>query len=335
MSTSIITVIGSLNCDMVTVTPRIPGPGETLTASTFNTAPGGKGANQALATLRLSRVNPKPPGPPKTNQNDIQICMIGAVGGDALRYLTIGTLENDGVDVSGVRVVDEETTGVAVILVEETSGENRILLTPGANHSLRSQDFQLLESLTGRSFRKPDLLILQLEIPLTTVYQIIATAARENIDVLLNTAPAPEELPRDLYEEVTHLVLNETEAATLSGKPNVETENMAGWEAVTDYFLEQGIKNVVITLGAKGAYFSQTLGTGSHVAAEEGVKVVDTTGAGDTFVGAYAIEVVRQKRDGKWDIGRAVRWACKAAARAVEKRGAQEAIPWGDEIEPA
>ena len=333
MSPLAITVIGSLNCDMVTVTPRIPDQGETLTASTFNTVPGGKGANQALAVLRLSRVNPKTPDSLQTDQNDLRVQMIGAVGADPLRHITIATLETDGVDISGVRVVDRETTGVAVVLVEEASGENRILLTPGANHSLQPKDFLTLESLTGKSLHKPDLLILQLEIPLTTVNQIVKTAVRENIDVLLNTAPAPEGLPRDLYEDVMHLILNETEATTLSSKQNAETEDIGGWGIVTDYFLKQGVKNVVITLGAKGAYFSHELGKGSHVPSEADVRVVDTTGAGDTFVGAYAIEVVRQKRVGTWDIGKAVKWACKAATRAVEGQGAQEAIPWGNEIE--
>ena len=268
--------------------------------------------------------------------------MIGAVGDDTLRHLTIATLEHDGVDVSGVRVARGETTGVAVILVEETSGENRILLTPGANHSLRPEDFRAPENLTTSQslHQKPDLLVLQLEIPLDTVTKVIKTAVREKIDVLLNTAPAPATLPREVYEGVTHLILNETEAVILSSssssghgpKDAGKFDRVSEWRAVTDHFLEQGVRNVVITLGAKGAYFSDALGAGSHVAAEAAVTVTDTTGAGDTFVGAYAVEVVRQKRKGEWDIGRAVRWACRAATQAVERRGAQEAIPWGDEL---
>ena len=269
--------------------------------------------------------------------------MIGAVGDDAFQHLTIATLKHDGVDVSGLRVASEETTGIAVILVEETSGENRILLTPGANHSLRPEDFRASENLTTSKslHQKPDLLVLQLEIPLDTVTEIIRTAVREKIDVLLNTAPAPEKLPREVYKGVTHLILNETEAATLSSSDNGpkdagKFEHVSEWRAVTDHFLAQGVRNVVITLGAKGAYFSDTIGAGSqgsYVAAKTGVTVKDTTGAGDTFVGAYAVEMVRQKRKGEWNIRRAVKWACRAATRAVERTGAQEAIPWGDELE--
>ena len=264
--------------------------------------------------------------------------MLGAVGDDQFQQVAIATLKEDGVDVSGVRVVKGQTTGVAVVLVETEVGENRILLEPGANHSLRPEEFLTLESLAGGRAggdrTKPDLLVLQLEIPRQTVEQILETAGREGVDVLLNPAPAVA-LSSSVYKRVQHLIVNETEAAILSGKElqDLEEEEEMGWRKVTDRFLEQGAKNVVVTLGARGAYYSDAVGKGCHAAAEKGVKVVDTTGAGDTFVGAYAVEVVRQKRKEVFDIGKAVKWASKAAARAVERHGAQDAIPWANELE--
>lgn len=325
MSPRNITIIGSLNYDIVTTTPLIPRPGETLTATSLRTLPGGKGANQALAVQRLSHKKPAPKNDSKPRSSidarDIQVRMIGAVGADDFRHLALSMLQNDGVDVSGVRVVDGETTGVALVLVESEHGENRILLKPGANHSLRPEDFLGLQSLTGGSFgtsdSKPDLLVLQLEIPPETVEQIVATAKREGIDVLLNPAPAVE-LRREVYKGLTHLILNETEAAMLAGK-GLDVEDMGGWGEVTDRFLRKGVRNVVVTLGAKGAYFSDGVGKGAYVPAEKGVRVVDTTGAGDTFVGAYAVEVVREKGVGGWDIRKAVEFTSRAAGRAVER----------------
>ena len=328
MAHKVITIIGSLNTDLVTLTPRVPIGGETLTATSFSTGPGGKGANQAVGAVRLSRTNPHTTSTPSTS--DVTVKMVGAVGADEFGPSLVNGMKADGIDTSGVRIIDGLSTGVAVILVEEESGENRILLNPGANHVLRPEDFLTAESLGSPL---PDLIILQLEIPLETVLQIIKTAKKEGVDVLLNPAPAVK-LPKDVFEGLAHLIVNESEAAILTGRKaeDVEVEGF-DWNVVTNDFVENGVKNVVVTLGSKGAFFaSQDLGgKGIFVKAEKVEKVVDTTAAGDTFVGAYAVGVVRKsgQKVGEED----VRLACRAAGRTVEKKGAQSAIPWENEVE--
>jgi ribokinase len=324
----VITIIGSLNIDLVTTTQRIPSGGETLTATSFSTGPGGKGANQAVACARLSRPNPfRESSKTDVKETHVIVKMIGAVGSDEFGPRLISGLEGDGIDTSRIEVVEGQTTGVAVILVEEQTGENRILLSPGANHALQPCHFTTVSSLGSE---KPDLIILQLEIPLMTVLSILHTAKEAGIAVLLNPAPAVE-LPDDTFRDLDHLILNESEAVILSGLSEADIENQMGWSRITDIFLRKGVRNVVVTLGAKGAYASRKLGEGVFVEAPKGVKVVDTTAAGDTFVGAYAVDAVKKMR-GEWDMEATIRWACQAAARTVEKKGAQSAIPWADEI---
>lgn len=255
--------------------------------------------------------------------------MVGAVGADEFGPALNRGMKEDGIDTSGVKVVKGQTTGVAVILVEESSGENRILLNPGANHTLQPKDFETKESLGSPL---PDLVVMQLEIPLPTVLQILKTAKEEGVDVLLNPAPAVK-LPEEVYGAITHLIVNESEAAILTGRSveDVEKEGF-DWDVVAKDFLGRGVKNIVVTLGAKGAFFASTgKGEGKYVKAEKVEKVVDTTAAGDTFVGAYAVNVVR--KGGKEGASEEdVMLACRAAGRTVERRGAQSAIPWADEV---
>ncbi|KAE8446086.1 hypothetical protein EG329_012594 [Mollisiaceae sp. DMI_Dod_QoI] len=326
MPNKTITIIGSLNTDLVTLTPRVPSGGETLTATSFSTGPGGKGANQAVACARLLRPNPK--GSIPSISSEITVKMVGAVGADEFGPRLISGMKRDGIDTTGIKTVQGTSTGVAVILVEESSGENRILLSTGANHSHQASDFQTPESL-GTPL--PDLIILQLEIPLDTVLQILETAQKAGVDVLLNPAPAVK-LPDQVYPAITHLIVNESEAALLTGRSvsAVEAPDFP-WHEVTSEFIQKGVKNVIVTLGAKGAFFASGAAgkRGQFVPAANVKKVVDTTAAGDTFVGAYAVNVVR----GNEDLGEVVRLACKAAGRTVEKKGAQSAIPWADEVE--
>ena len=320
MAAKTITIIGSLNTDLVTHTPRVPAGGETLTATSFSTGGGGKGANQAVACARLSRQR-------SSSTSDIAVKMVGGVGADEFGPAHIDAMKRDGIDTSGIRVVEDKTTGVAVILVESGSGENRILLNPGANHTLQPEDFLAAESL---GTPRPDLIIMQLEIRLETVLQILETAKKAGVDVLLNPAPAVK-LPEEVYGAITHLVVNESEAAILSGR-SVEEVEVEGfkWEELAGEFLRKGVRNVVVTLGAKGAYYA-TAGRSGYVKAEKVEKVVDTTAAGDTLVGAYAVRVVRKGGREPLD-DEVIRFACRAAGRTVEKQGAQSAIPWADEV---
>lgn len=321
-----ITVVGSLNYDSTKYVDRLPRAGESVTALSSRSGSGGKGANQALAALRLSRQAQGMDG-------DIDVSMIGAVGRDPVGQEMKDALEDDGVDVSRVRVNKDYMTGQADIMVEIQTGESRVCLTTGANHSLRPHDFQTLESISGRQGVKPDLLILQLEIHRDVVEQILMTAKRENIPVLLNPAPAINLLSPS-WNAVTHLIANETEAAALSGRrlEAIQAQGYtSGWKSVADEFLGYGVKYVVITLGANGAIYADRIGEGKHVEAEKVRKVVDATTAGDTFVGAYAASIVRQGPN-NLDMGEAVRRASKAAAYVVQRAGTQATIPWAGQL---
>ena len=311
MSSALITVIGSLNKDLITRTSRVPDAGETLTANSFSTGSGGKGANQAVACARLSRHDAKAKG-------DVQVRMIGCVGFDSFGQELIEGLKNDGVDTSGVEYLDGVMTGVSVIIVEEDTGENRIMFSPGANYGLTPERFIDLPAPL------PDLIVLQMEIPLETILQVLEIARKHAIDVLLNPAPALE-LPDAAYHAITHLVLNETEAALLSRTSGSD------WDRVAENFLSKGVNNVIITLGSEGAFFATSESSGRI--SGENVKAVDTTGAGDTFVGAYAVSVAKATKTGQSpDIAEAVKRANKAAALTVQKAGAQSAIPFMDEV---
>jgi ribokinase len=238
------------------------------------------------------------------------IKMIGAVGNDQHGQMLLRDLQATGVDI----------TGVAVVLVEETSGENRILLNAGANHSLTPIQFQTIP------LALPSLLILQLEIPAQTTLQVLRAARIQNVEVLLNPAPAVD-LPEEAYVGLEHLVLNETEAVILSGYSAYDIEDERKLPAVAEVFHGRGSKNVIITLGGRGVFFSSSNGSHGLVEARK-TEVVDTTAAGDTFVGAYALEVVKRGID----IKTAVQTTDEAAAKTIGKRGAQTSIPWANEL---
>ena len=309
-----ITVIGSLNIDLVTYTPRLPGGGETLTASGFNVGLGGKGANQAVACAKVSRTKAN------VKNGSVNIRMVGAVGDDSYGPMMTAGLATVGVDVSGISTRPTTKTGVAVIIVEGSTGENRIMLSPEANSTVLPDQFSSLSSPL------PDLLILQLEIPVETVLQILIAAHNQGVGVLFNPAPAAR-IPDKYYAAVTHLIMNESEAAILSGCSESELESAEGRDRIAQSFQEFGVKNVLITLGGQGVHYSSTDGKRGHVVAEK-VTVVDTTAAGDTFVGVYALEAIKED----FDIERAVEIANRAASKTVGRKGAQESIPWQDEL---
>ena len=351
MSSKTIQIIGSLNIDLITRTLRHPNPGETLTATSFTYGPGGKGANQAVACARLSRTKkqqqqhaPTSSSSSSNLDSNITIKMTGAVGSDFFGTYLLDSLKSNSVDITSITQTPDTKTGTAVIIVEESSGENRILITPGANGSVSPESIRpSLESL-------PDLIILQLEIPLSTVVSIIELAREKGVDILLNPAPAVPNLPRDVYKGLKHLIMNESEAAILSSSlsneapPSDEKRETGKGDGVraTDpndnmqdlctRFHTLGVTNVIITLGAKGVYYSSRhdadgAGESGYVPAAKVETVVDTTAAGDTFVGAYAVAVV-----GGGKVEQAVKWANRAAAKTVEREGSMGSIPWGDEV---
>ncbi|KAJ5272422.1 hypothetical protein N7478_007547 [Penicillium angulare] len=379
-----IRVIGSLNADMVSVTPRFPYPGETITASSYFQSAGGKGANQAVACGRMSREKPSPEHTGLNTSSDVQVEMVGAVGGQDGHFSALlkPTLEKSGVNPSRVRIISDAYTGVAVIIVDSSaSGENRILFSPGANYT----GMQPIPDVLGMALAAPvpDVIVMQGEIPVETIIwtlREIATFKTKNRtsgkrgiergpDVMLNPAPAPPSgLPEDVYYAVDHLILNETEAELMTPPAEQllrivpEANGLESKEKVARYFHKLGVTYVLITLGSKGVWYSATDGGTSGPA--DGVKrftneipaapvsrVLDTTAAGDTFVGAYAVKIARwreqrraegksgqditdEEKPGRYGdvMDEAMRIAARASARAVERQGAMDSIPFEDEV---
>lgn len=267
--------------DLFTITERMPDRGETFLASHMEEHPGGKGANAAIAAYRYSRVNPN--GPTAANESLshdedlVNVRVIGAIGSDGYGQACLQPLKDSHIDVSGIRVIDGQRTGVSTIIVEQDFNENRILQLSGANKHLFPKDFETLEAVTGGV--RPDLLTSQLELPRDTVEQMLRIAQHEGIDTLLNPSPASVVL-EEVLAGVTHLIVNETEAALLSDMDVDELNDIDAWEEVTSGFLSAGVKNVVLTLGARGAYYSNASGHKGHVEAQKVENVRDPTGAG-------------------------------------------------------
>ena len=322
MSRPSILVIGSLNVDLITRTSRMPSAGETLHSTSYNTGCGGKGANQAVACARLSRSHKD------ADTSDASVRMTGAVGSDAFGQELIASLQSNHIDTSSVSVEQGANTGVAVIIVEESTGDNRILLAPNANFSLRPEQFTSPTSLHPN----PALLVLQLEIPLDTTLAILSTARQQSIPVLLNPAPA-QPLPFRTYASTTHLIVNETEAAIITSIFNT-THPGNTLEDCVKRLTKLPVPNIIITLGAQGVLYMHNPTSRIFILPAEPATVRDTTAAGDTFVGAYAVGIARGV-DSPADIAQVIIWANKAAAMTVEKEGAQSAIPWAGEVEQA
>lgn len=319
-----------------------------------------QGANQAVACAKLSRSRPGT----STGAGDREtgatahVSMVGAVGADTYGQELLDSLGAHGVDVGGVAAAGALKTGVAVIIVDEPTGQNRIVLSPEANHQgMAPGDFAAATwprvmslSVAGGQGQGqgqqtgPDLLVMQLEVPLQTVLLALAAARRDGVPVLLNPAPAVA-LPAEAYRGLAHLVVNETEAAALSGLPVARLDTEDGCAEAAAVFARRGVEVVIITLGGRGVYYMAS-GSGSGpapgttaaakgkqglVPAEVVAEVVDTTAAGDTFVGQYALEVVRS-RGGEFDVEAAVRKSNRAAALTVQRKGAAASIPWRDEV---
>ncbi|MDQ4078046.1 MAG: ribokinase [Chloroflexota bacterium] len=289
-----IVVVGSLNMDLVVRTARLPSPGETVRGSDFGTFPGGKGANQAVAAARVA-------------DDETRVYMVGHVGEDDFGKALRNSLRDSGVNVEQVRTVPG-ATGNAMIAVEE-SGENFIIITAGANGTLTSGDLDEVAPL----LQDAEALLLQLEIPLPVVERAAQLAAEGGTGVILNPAPAPDgPLPPSLLRHVSILIVNETEAAALAGEqdPGVAAKALR----------TLGIPVVILTLGAEGAIVLHE-GESKQVPAFA-ITPVDTTAAGDAFVGALAAALVEGH-----SLLDAVRFANGAGALAATRPGAQPSLP--------
>jgi ribokinase len=256
-----IAVIGSANVDLVTFTDQFPKPGETIFGQKFDMGFGGKGANQAVAAKLCGA----------------DVFMIARVGGDLFGPATIHNFESLGINATHVRQVSGVSSGVAPIFVD-SSGQNRILVVKGANDELRPADVDA----AGDVLKSVDCMVLQFEIPLATVYYAVDFARRNKIHCILNPAPAQ---PIDMIAvaDLEYLVPNESEAEAITGGPvrNVEDANQCA-----EKFLAAGVRRVIITLGANGAVVAGKDGM-KHVPAFQ-VKTIDSTGAGDAFIGSFA-----------------------------------------------
>jgi len=279
MSSANITVIGSLMVDHIFFINRLPDIGETYPANRYQKAPGGKGANAAIATYRTCHTNPQSETSPDAAQDiEINVKMVGAVGKDPEGEYMLDALRKNKVNTDDVRVVEGKgtNTGMMFVMVEKIndSMDNRLISTTGANAALKPEAFATEKDLCNGN--KPDLIITQLELELGTIEKILETAGKAKIPVLLNAAPAITILS-DLYRYVTHLVVNETEAAILSGR-EVKEVSRETWGEIAQEFLLEGVENVVITLGAEGAFCANAETSGLVHAFK--IDPVDPTGAG-------------------------------------------------------
>lgn len=290
-----ITVAGSLNMDLVVYTDRIPRPGETVLGRNFKQMPGGKGANQASAAAKLGAA----------------VRMIGCVGADSFGAQLKESLSSDGVDVEYVMVKPDAATGVAVIQVE-SSGDNSITVAAGANYSIAAEDIARMKDVVTGS----DVILLQLEIPLETVKAAIFAAKSEGKLVILNPAPAAF-LDEEILSRTDILTPNETELEFLSGHRTDTLENL---KAAGMILLEKGVKDLVITLGSRGA-LHMNLSETAHYDAYR-VNAVDTTAAGDSFNAALAVFLSEGKT-----MEEAIGFAMKVGAMTVTKEGAQPSLP--------
>jgi ribokinase len=288
-----IAVVGSNMVDLITYVTRMPGRGETIEAPRFEMGNGGKGANQAVAAARLGS----------------EVLMVSKVGDDVFGQDTIRNFQRNGVDARHVEVVAGVSSGVAPIFVEP-SGENSILIIKGANGHLTPAD---VDAAAG-DLLGCDLILLQLEVPLETVYHTIAFAERHGKPVLLNPAPATPELDLAKLRDVTFFAPNRSELALLSGLP---TETMAEIEAAARKLLAAGIRTVIATLGGDGVLLV-TNTEARHIPAAP-VKPLDTTGAGDALIGSFAHFYALSG-----DAADALRWAVRYAAFSVTRRGTQK-----------
>jgi len=291
-----IVVVGSLNMDLVARTPRHPQIGETILGREFQTFPGGKGANQAVAAARLGGT----------------VRMVGRVGEDAFGDALLASSSQYGVDTSWILRDPRTPSGVGVVIVDD-AGRNSIVVVPGANMGLTAEHVSAAES----AFAGAGVLLLQLEIPLPAVERAVELARKHRLHVVLNPAPA-QPLGADFLAQVDTLIPNENELELLSGA--------AGTLVGVERLSACGVGRMIVTLGKDGVLVAegdQTASIPGHL-----VEAVDTTAAGDAFVGAYAVALT----EGMPAL-QAAAWSNAAAAISVTRRGAQPSLPTRMELE--
>ena len=295
-----IIVVGSMNIDMVVKTSHIPAPGETVLGGSFFMNPGGKGANQAVSVARLGG----------------DVTFIGKIGDDIFGKQSAQLFDDEGVDTDGILSQEDSPSGIALITVDD-HGENSIVVAPGANAKLLPEDVrQVLDQ-----YPESKILLMQLEIPMQTVDYTARLAHKRGMKVILNPAPAHAEITA-LFDLIDIITPNEKEASMLSG---IDVRDIKSAQRAARRIRELGVKNVIITLGKRGAVLLDD--TGFYQVDAPVVETVDSTAAGDVFNGALAVAV----SEGKALIS-AVDFACRAASIAVTRMGAQSSIPFRNEV---
>lgn len=288
-------VVGSANMDMVVLTERFPESGETVFGNRFFMMPGGKGANQAVCAAKLGG----------------NVTFIGKMGNDLFRNKLTESMRNDGVNIDHVFIDESQSTGVALIVVDE-AGNNQIVVVSGSNMKLTAEEV----SREAHILSSAGVVLLQLEIPVETVHYTAHLAHANGSTVILNPAPACN-LPADLFPLIDFLTPNEIEIGVLSGVPITDTGSL---QLAAQELIERGVKNVIVTRGSKGAMLVNQTSV-EYVDARK-VEVVDTTAAGDAFNGALALGLLHQM-----DVQAAIEFASTVAALSVTKVGAQSSMP--------
>ena len=307
-----VVVVGSLNCDLVMRTPRLPRPGETVPATSFDVFVGGKGCNQAIASARMGA----------------DVAMIGCLGSDAFADRILDALRAAGVDTEFVRRVDGVSTGVASIWVD-SDGTKSIAVAPQANARLDAADVErALGALAARREGGIDVVLLQLETPLAASIAAARWARAHGARVVLNPAPAERGLPAEFLRNVDILVPNESEAALLLEDGAAPFQDAP---AAARRLLSLGVGSALVTLGERGSVLATISSAGTHelfAAPAFPVDVVDTTAAGDAFCGGLSAALAAGET-----LASAIRWASGAGALACTRSGAEPSLPARAEVE--
>ncbi len=293
-----IVVIGSMNADLVIHSPKMPVLGETLTGSNFQINAGGKGLNQAVAISKLGG----------------NVSFLGSVGNDANGDLLLNELKRSNVVFKGL-VTDKASTGIAMITVID--GNNFIVLDSGANRELTPEVIEKYKELIADC----EYCVMQLEIPVETVIKVCEIANESNTKIVLNPAPY-KELPLALFSLIDYIIPNEHEARDLTG---IYPDNEENTRKTILKLIQMGVKNVIITLGERGCAYN--IGDTVYFKPALKTSVIDTTSAGDTFVGALVSKLSQNE-----SLHNAVDYATKAAAITVSREGASKSIPYANEI---
>lgn len=296
-----IVVVGSINMDLVVRSSRLPVPGETLIGQSLSQFPGGKGANQAVAAARLGA----------------DVSMVGRIGSDGFGQTLLAGLGSEGIDVSHVLKSTDVSSGLAVISVDD-NGQNCITVIPGANGLLTPDDVLSAESVIAAA----DVLLLQLEIPLTAALQAASLARKHGVRIVLDPAPARLDLPTELLS-ANVLCPNEIEAEILTGLTITSIDDAL---AACERLQEGGAALSIVTLGSKGVVFCDR-DQEACLVPPCAIDAVDTTAAGDAFAGAISVALA----EGRSAID-AIRFASAGGALTATRHGAQQAMPRRDEI---